>query len=127
MLLNQALIFLSASLFVGGTQAARFKANEYTDEDCQSDLNYPHTDSTEVTMDDTSNSVYLAVSHDDQYIWQAFAGKSGNGGVCEGAVLGNLTTGPGRACNSLNKSFGQRVKCVKYCSIASGGWPACRH
>ncbi|KAI2633674.1 hypothetical protein GGS26DRAFT_554297 [Hypomontagnella submonticulosa] len=78
-------------------------------------------------MDDTSNSVYLAVSSDDQYIWQAFSGKSGNGGICEGVVLGNLTTGPGRACSNLNKKFGQRIKCVKYCIIASGGWPSCRH
>lgn len=115
------LIFVLLSLTLG-THAARFKANEYKTYDCSGDSNYPHRGSVEVTMDDSSHSVYLAVPGDDQYVWQAFEGKTMNNGACTGHVLGNLTTGAD-ACNNLHK-FGTKIKCVKYCSIKEG---PCKH
>lgn len=111
------------------TQAARFKANEYNNDQCSGDSSYPHSDPTEVTMDDSTKAVYLAVSEDDQYIWQGFSDKSMNGGECRGDLLGNMTTGTHSSddCNKLDGKFSRRVKCVKYCSIVSGGYPNCKH
>ena len=63
----------------------------------------------DVTMDDTSHSVYLAVTGDDT--WQAWSGKSGNGGSCTGTNLGTFSH---LECNNLDTTFSSRIRCVRY-------------
>lgn len=58
----------------------------------------------EVTMDDTTNSVYMSGT---RWGWVGFDGKTGNGGRCTGKSLGRMTQG----CNKLQKGD-SRIRCV---------------
>ncbi|KAK5937335.1 hypothetical protein PMZ80_010341 [Knufia obscura] len=97
------LSFLLLSTLLALTTAELPKANEYRDGDC-SELNYGHHASNliDVTMDDTSNSVYLAGAQ-----WLAFSEKTGDGGSCYGDVLPAVVAG----CNNLDRE--RRIWCVR--------------
>jgi hypothetical protein len=105
----------TASLASAATMDARAlpKANEYKSGDCSGDLNFGHHSGFlfEVTMDDTSNSVYLSGQ------WDAFEEKSSDGGTCTGLWLGDI--GQGGGCKNLNDDFdgkkisGARVRCLR--------------
>lgn len=71
-------------------------------------MNFEHhsTSLSDVTMDSTSNSVYLAGG-----TWRGYTEKGSEG--CSGTNLGNMAGG----CNALTL-FDQRVNCVHYVSIA---------
>jgi hypothetical protein len=62
-------------------------------------------------MDDTSNSVYFASGP-----WYFYGGKSGNGGVCTGDLIGSWANDNDHPCVNLNSrgSDGRRIKCVKW-------------
>ncbi|KAK4142234.1 uncharacterized protein C8A04DRAFT_30193 [Dichotomopilus funicola] len=81
------------------------KANEYTSTDCSGDLNFGHHSDTltDVTMDDTSHSVFMAGGE-----WAGYSQK-GSGG-CSGEMLGTMEGG----CNNLDTGKAQRVQCVKH-------------
>ncbi|KAI3319832.1 hypothetical protein HD806DRAFT_508076 [Xylariaceae sp. AK1471] len=110
-----SIIAVMARLASGATIDARAlpKANEYKSGDCSGDLNFGHHSGFlfEVTMDDTTNSVFLSGQ------WDAFEGKSGDGGTCTGLWLGDI--GKGGGCKNLNDDFdgkrkaGARVRCVR--------------
>ncbi|KAJ5506572.1 hypothetical protein N7453_005529 [Penicillium expansum] len=99
-------------------QAALPKANEYKSTDwlfrstahhnlSGGALNYGHHSSFlgDVTMDDSSHSVYLAGTN-----WVGFSDKTSNGGSCSGSAL-TLLQGE---CNNLDTSHpGKRIKCVR--------------
>jgi hypothetical protein len=65
----------------------------------------------DVTMDDTSNSVYFASGP-----WYYYSGKSGNGGACTGDVLGSWNNDNSHPCVNLNSRSGdsRRIRCVKW-------------
>ena len=71
-------------------------------------INFPHhnDDLQDVTMDDTSHSVYLAAPAGT---WHAYGGNTGNGGSCSGAILGAFKH---LACNNLDTTFSSRIRCV---------------
>ncbi|KAI1081192.1 hypothetical protein F5B20DRAFT_579570 [Whalleya microplaca] len=98
------------SLLTLSTQT-NFKADEFSDGNCQNRI-YGHISNIETTMDDKSNSVYLATSDDEHYQYQAYSGKTKNGGKCTGDVLGNMTTGGAdhSPCYNLNDTFDRRIK-----------------
>ncbi|KAI0005647.1 small secreted protein [Xylariaceae sp. FL0662B] len=103
-----------------------FKADEFSDDHCSHRI-YPHVRHLEVTMDDKSKSVYLASTNDDKYQWQAYSGKTHNGGSCTGDMIGNITTGFGaNPCHNLDTTFDRRIKCVKACYKWPGGAIVCR-
>ncbi|KAK3493975.1 hypothetical protein B0T13DRAFT_513239 [Neurospora crassa] len=89
----------------------RPKANEYKDTDC-----YGHNYFLlyNVTMDDTTNSVYLADGYgldSKTRGWYGYSEKSKDGDVCQGVNLGRMPEG----CVNINevaKPVG-RVKCVQ--------------
>ncbi|KAF5719717.1 small secreted protein [Fusarium mundagurra] len=115
----QVLIALMANTVI----ATNPKANEYTDSAC-SKFNYGHhsQDLTDVTMDDTTNSVYLNGGNGfwtgTQYEWSGYSEKSN--GQCSGQKLGSL---PSRGdCVDLNFHFRQRIKCVRL--YTGGPYPA---
>ncbi|ROW15710.1 hypothetical protein VPNG_02131 [Cytospora leucostoma] len=89
------------------TQADTPKANEYTSTDCSGTINYPHHSSSliDVTMDDSSQSVYLAGGE-----WSGFSDKTSDGGSCYGDSIRLYG-----ACNPLAQSVGgsDRIKCVR--------------
>ncbi|CAG1982744.1 unnamed protein product [Fusarium graminearum] len=94
---------------VGLVSAALPKANEYKSHDCSGDLNYGHHafDLHMVTMDDSSHSVYQAGTG-----WYLFDGKTGNGGRCEGEILGTVISGTSN-CLDLDNTFpGKRIRCL---------------
>lgn len=67
-------------------------------------------------MDDSSNSVYVTIG-DYEVIGgtvQLFAydGKSGNGGHCTGAQLGEITSSG--FCVDLNTFYDSRIKCLRF-------------
>ncbi|KAI0126799.1 small secreted protein [Xylariales sp. AK1849] len=108
------LLLLMAASFVRGV--TNDKANEYKDSAC-TDASYTHTGQlVQVTMDDTSHSVYTATSADDYLKWQAFDGKTSDGGECSGDLLGDLG-GPTKPCTDLDNYFpGQRIRCISLCA-----------
>ena len=65
----------------------------------------------DVTMDDTSNSVYFASGP-----WYYYSGKSSNGGVCTGDLLGSWENDTDNPCVNLNERPGdsRRIQCVKW-------------
>jgi len=97
-----------ASVALAQTQP---KANEYKSTDCSGSINFAHKnfDLEDVTMDDTSHSVYLAVTGDDT--WQAWSDKTSNGGSCTGTNLGTFSH---LDCNDLDTTFSSRIRCVRY-------------
>ncbi|KAK3306175.1 uncharacterized protein B0T15DRAFT_575366 [Chaetomium strumarium] len=104
-----ALILLPA--FIALAQAELPKANEYKSGDCNPDsLNFGHHSSSlkEVTMDDTSHSVFLAGGE-----WAGFSQKGSEG--CSGELLGTMKSG----CNNLDTDKAKRVACVKF-NVFSG-------
>ncbi|GAD94196.1 small secreted protein [Paecilomyces variotii No. 5] len=99
--------FVSAALVASTTvQAAVPKANEYKSTDCSGPINYGHhaLELGDVTMDDTSHSVYLAGAS-----WIGYSDKTGNGGSCTGTALGLMA----QQCNDLDTVYPERVKCVR--------------
>ncbi|KUI71821.1 hypothetical protein VM1G_11828 [Cytospora mali] len=88
-------------------QADLPKANEYTSSDCSGTMNYEHHASNlvDVTMDDTSHSVYLAGGD-----WSGFSEKTSDGGSCYGDYIRLYG-----ACNGLDQAVGSsnRIKCVR--------------
>ncbi|CAJ2505581.1 Uu.00g129750.m01.CDS01 [Anthostomella pinea] len=120
------------STFIGlalGTSASLVaadfpKANEYTTHDCSGDLNYGHHtfDLHEITMDDTTHSVYQAGTS-----WYFFSGKSENGGYCEGKFLGK-TKSDTPACLDLDNTVaGERIRCMcnPLIGLGNGGMNSC--
>ncbi|KAI0159545.1 hypothetical protein GGR57DRAFT_499873 [Xylariaceae sp. FL1272] len=83
------------------------KANEYKSGDCGGPMNYEHHSPflKDVTMDDTSHSVYLAGG-----TWELHSGKTENGGSCNGAWLGVSDGG----CVNLDNGgqVKERIRCV---------------
>jgi hypothetical protein len=70
-------------------------------------LNYGHHSAFlgDVTMDDSSHSVYLAGAN-----WVGFSDKTSNGGKCSGSALTVLQG----ECNNLDTAHpGKRIKCVR--------------
>ena len=65
----------------------------------------------DVTMDDNTHSVYLA-TETPWTIWYAYSDKTGNGGHCTGALLGNFEGGGG--CHNLDSSLSSRIRCMRY-------------
>nr|CAC28780.2 hypothetical protein [Neurospora crassa] len=93
----------------------RPKANEYKDTDCKN-WNYGHNSFLfyDVTMDDTTNSVYLADGYgldSKTRGWCGYSEKSKDGGVCQGVNLGRMPEG----CVNINEvaKLVGRVKCVQ--------------
>lgn len=74
-------------------------------------LNYGHRagNLVDVTMDDTTHSVYLAANFGNT--WEAWAGKTGNGGGCTGEKLGLV---PHLECLNLDKTYFKRIRCVRH-------------
>jgi hypothetical protein len=70
-------------------------------------LNYGHYSNNlvDVTMDDTSHSVYLAGGD-----WSGFSEKTSDGGACYGDYIRLYG-----ACNPLDQTVGSsdRIKCVR--------------
>ncbi|KAJ5747856.1 uncharacterized protein N7511_009552 [Penicillium nucicola] len=100
-------IALIASGAIPVVQGALPKANEYKSSDCSGALNYGHHSALlkDVTMDDTTHSVYLAGAN-----WVGFSDKTGNGGSCSGSALTVLQG----ECNNLDTAHpGKRIKCVR--------------
>ncbi|KAJ9212948.1 hypothetical protein DTO166G4_5452 [Paecilomyces variotii] len=97
-----------AALMAGVTvHAALPKANEYKSGDCSGPINFGHHSILlrDVTMDDTSHSVYLAGTN-----WVGYSDKTGNGGSCTGAALRILNG----KCNNLDTADpGTRIRCVR--------------
>jgi hypothetical protein len=62
-------------------------------------------------MDDTSNSVYFASGP-----WYFYSGKSSNGGMCQGDLLGSWENDSDHPCVNLNARSGdtRRIQCVKW-------------
>ncbi|KFY03669.1 hypothetical protein O988_01343 [Pseudogymnoascus sp. VKM F-3808] len=93
-------------------RAAIPKANELTSHDCA-----PGTGSYEhhaiglydVTMDDTSHSVYLAAGP-----WNYYSDKTSNGGSCSGDFIGRWDD-ESHPCVDLDAAGfnGRRIKCVE--------------
>ncbi|KAF4333205.1 small secreted [Fusarium beomiforme] len=110
MKVSQILFALMANTVI----ATNPKANEYTDHAC-SNFNYGHhrQDLTDVTMDDTTHSVYLNGGNGfwtgTKYEWRGYSEKSN--GKCSGKKLGSLPSGGD--CVNLDAHFPQRIKCVR--------------
>ncbi|KAJ5773222.1 hypothetical protein N7457_008118 [Penicillium paradoxum] len=99
-------VIATALIAATSVQAAWPKANEYRSTNCGGSLNYGHHSLTltDVTMDDTTGSVYLSGAH-----WMGYSDKTSNGGKCSGSALGVMND----KCNALNSKFSRRVKCVR--------------
>lgn len=61
----------------------------------------------DVTMNDDTNSVYIAFGYSNGA--DGYPAKSGNGGSCEGTNLGAMTS----ECNNLFAK-GTKVECVRF-------------
>ncbi|KAJ4246000.1 hypothetical protein NW762_013744 [Fusarium torreyae] len=95
------------------------KADEYRGQNCEKDTyNYGHTSNwiNEVTMDDTTNSVYFAMGP-----WFYYSEKT-ESGVCSGQLLGSWND-PNNPCVNLNNRPGdsRRIKCVVWNNINHDG------
>ncbi|KAK3399066.1 hypothetical protein B0T20DRAFT_351444 [Sordaria brevicollis] len=93
----------------------RPKANEYKDTNCK-DWNYGHNSYflNSVTMDDTTNSVYLTngnAAEGKPKVWYGYSEKEKDGGSCKGLNLGRMPEGCVKI-NEVAKLVG-RVKCVQ--------------
>ncbi|KAK3351706.1 hypothetical protein B0H65DRAFT_419744 [Neurospora tetraspora] len=97
----------------------RPKANEYKDTNCK-DWNYGHNSFLlyDVTMDDTTNSVYLTNGYSvdgKSKGWYGYSEKSKDGGLCKGVNLGRMPEG----CVNINEvaKLVGRVKCVQSINV----------
>ncbi|KAI1326450.1 hypothetical protein F5Y16DRAFT_228855 [Xylariaceae sp. FL0255] len=95
-------------------RATRPKANEYKSGDCSGAINYSHNSFflKDVTMDDSSHSVYLTST------WQLVDGKTGSGGSFSGLDLVTVSY-PRGACISLSAESwhdNRLVHCVRNAS-----------
>ncbi|KAK5635627.1 hypothetical protein RRF57_011339 [Xylaria bambusicola] len=92
-------------------RATRPKANEYKSEDCSGSVNYGHNSFLlhDVTMDDTTHSVYLTGN------WELWSGKTGNGGSCTGTKSLDVSYPSGACISTSAKSWHANlpVKCVR--------------
>ncbi|PSR73977.1 hypothetical protein BD289DRAFT_487504 [Coniella lustricola] len=97
-------LLLLAAIYAGGNASTLPKANEYSSPDCTGALNYGHHSAflTNVNMDATSHSVYLATP-DDTYEWVAWSGAN-----CGGTKWGALPN----ECNNLDRAVAGRITCV---------------
>ncbi|KAK3337832.1 hypothetical protein B0H65DRAFT_305153 [Neurospora tetraspora] len=91
----------------------RPKANEYKNSDC-SDQNYGHNSFflEDVTMDDTTKSVYLTDGSTLEGLskgWFGYSKKTGDGGKCSGERLGRLP----EKCVNVDTLASTRIKCVR--------------
>ncbi|KAK4182564.1 small secreted protein, partial [Podospora australis] len=100
------------ALLVVSASATLKKANEYKSGDCSGDLNFGHKSGNlgDVTMDDSTHSVYLATQEGDD-TWEGWSGKTKNGGGCTGEKLGLV---PHLECLNLDTTTTQRIQCVRY-------------
>ncbi|EGU75777.1 hypothetical protein FOXB_13689 [Fusarium oxysporum f. sp. conglutinans Fo5176] len=90
------------------------KANEFVSDNCaQGTASYEHNSGfiNDVTMDDTSNSVYFAAGP-----WFYYDGKTENGGSCTGNLLGSWANDNDHPCVNLNQRGGdsRRIRCVRW-------------
>ncbi|GAB7350698.1 hypothetical protein MBLNU459_g1257t1 [Dothideomycetes sp. NU459] len=102
-----ALCALAAASYVTATAD---KANEYKTHDCSGNINFGHHPLGglgDVTMDITSNSVYVAFGQDAKA--DAYPANTGNGGTCTGSKLGSMHG----ACNDLFQ-FGTKTECLRF-------------
>ncbi|KAE9571229.1 hypothetical protein CGCF415_v013036 [Colletotrichum fructicola] len=93
---------------------ANRKANEFSSGTCaQGTASYEHESNfnVDVTMDDTSHSVYFASGP-----WYFFDGKTGNGGGCTGNLLGRWNNDNDHPCVNLDGRDGddRRIQCVRW-------------
>ncbi|KAJ0163729.1 hypothetical protein CTA2_2503 [Colletotrichum tanaceti] len=93
---------------------ANRKANEFSSGNCaQGTASYEHESNfnVDVTMDDTSHSVYFASGP-----WFYYGGKTGNGGSCTGDLLGSWANDEKNPCVNLDRrgDDGRRIKCVRW-------------
>ncbi|UPL02927.1 hypothetical protein LCI18_013861 [Fusarium solani-melongenae] len=114
---------LNAILALGAVKAvsasaisprANRKANEFSSGDCaQGTASYEHESNfnVDVTMDDTSHSVYFASGP-----WFYYGGKTGNGGSCTGDLLGSWNNDENHPCVNLDRrgDDGRRIQCVRW-------------
>ncbi|KAF4465142.1 Small secreted [Fusarium albosuccineum] len=111
-----AILALGAATAVSASAIApraNRKANEFSSDNCaQGTASYEHESNfnVDVTMDDTSNSVYFASGP-----WFFYGDKTGNGGSCTGELLGKWDD-ENNPCVNLNRrgDDGRRIKCVKW-------------
>lgn len=90
------------------------------------DLNYGHHafDLHEVTMDDSSHSVYQAGTN-----WYLFSGKTRDGGACEGKLLAQVSSDT-PACLNLDTAVnGYRIRCLcnPLIGVGSNGMNSCQY
>ncbi|KAK4198332.1 hypothetical protein QBC40DRAFT_266875 [Triangularia verruculosa] len=111
--------FALLTAVTAASAATRPKANEYTDTNCQN-WNYGHNsfELGDVTMDDTSNSVYITHGQrpDGVRRWFfAYDGKTGNGGSCTGNRLTTSSSSVAPSgCVNLNTAYpGKRIRCLR--------------
>ncbi|TDZ23900.1 hypothetical protein C8034_v005983 [Colletotrichum sidae] len=93
---------------------ANRKANEFSSGDCaQGTASYEHESNfnIDVTMDDTSHSVYFASGP-----WFYYDGKTSDGGSCTGNLLGSWANDNDHPCVNLDRrgDDGRRIRCVKW-------------
>ncbi|KAF5668359.1 small secreted protein [Fusarium heterosporum] len=103
------------SLTAVTTVNAARKANEFVSGNCaQGTASYEHhgNHNVDVTMDDTSNSVYFGDGP-----WFYYSGKTKNGGSCTGQMIGSWDNDHKHPCVNLNWRSDQdtrRIKCVRW-------------
>ncbi|KAL6364321.1 hypothetical protein LRP88_02241 [Fusarium phalaenopsidis] len=93
---------------------ANRKANEFSSGDyAQRTASYKHESNfnVDVTMDDTSHSVYFASGP-----WFYCGGKTGNGGSCTDDLLGSWNNDESHPCVNLDRrgDDGRRIQCVRW-------------
>ncbi|KAK2004372.1 hypothetical protein LX36DRAFT_431525 [Colletotrichum falcatum] len=112
-----AILALGATTAVSGSviaPRANRKANEFSSGNCaQGTASYEHESNfnVDVTMDDTSHSVYFASGP-----WFYYSGKTGNGGSCTGDLLGSWANDEANPCVNLDSrgADGRRIRCVRW-------------
>ncbi|KAI1813970.1 hypothetical protein GGS20DRAFT_585984 [Poronia punctata] len=104
----------TASASVMSARANR-KANEFSSNNCaQGTASYEHESNfnVDVTMDDTSHSVYFASGP-----WYYYDDKTGDGGSCAGNLIGAWNNDEDHPCVDLDQRGDddkRRIKCVKW-------------
>ncbi|KAF3763432.1 hypothetical protein M406DRAFT_262231 [Cryphonectria parasitica EP155] len=112
-----AMLALGAAVGVSAsaiTPRANRKANEFSSDNCaQGTASYEHESNynVDVTMDDSSHSVYFASGP-----WFYYSEKTGDGASCAGDLLGNWANDNDHPCVNLDQRDGdsRRIKCVKW-------------
>ncbi|KAH9819778.1 Small secreted protein [Teratosphaeria destructans] len=93
---------------------ANRKANEFSSGDCrQGTASYEHESNynIDVTMDDTSHSVYFASGP-----WYFYSEKASDGGLCGGELIGSWQNKESEPCVNLDARGEdyRRIKCVEW-------------